>query len=213
MLAAFQGRNKLPNVNYHPGFWLVTNKRIGFIDFDEEAIWNDAYENGGDYEYGDFSPELWMLDDPEWCSIVFPLNYLHSIRRENVVDVENTLYLYSAHSFIAVIGKRDTNEFMHILQGLIPGLTVVEQTLGDYNPSISERDPRNPLGVRYDPIWPRSYVVAHTKKLKRDPHGIDDAINAAIQAGILPRDFDLAAHGIGKTKTPPGVPCVFHATF
>lgn len=213
ILAAAQGANKMPNVNYQPGYWLVTNKRVGFILFDEEAAWNDAYNNGGDYEYGDFSPQLWMLDDPGWCGIVFPLEYLHSIRSEGGVDHENTLYLYSAHSFIAVLDKRPHASFLHALQGLVPGLTVVEQVLGEYNPSISERDPRNPLGIRYDRNWPRSYTVAHTKKLKKDPHGIDDAVQAAVQAGILPRDFDLAAHGIGKQKPPPGVPCLFHASF
>ena len=213
VLVAVQGRNKMPDVNYQPGFWLVTNKRIGFIYFDEEAAWNDAYENDGDYEYGDFSPEVWMLDDASWCSVVFPLNFLHSIRSEGGVDRENTLYFYSAHSYIAVMDKKPHAQFIQALQSLIPGMTVIEQTMGDYNPSISELDPRNPLSERYDALWPRSYVVAYTKKLKKDPHGIDDAIDAAIQAGILPRDFDLAAHGIGKQKPPPGVPCAFETTF
>lgn len=206
------------------GYWFITNKRMGFVDYDEaqeEYVYTDEDGNeyteeeleGYDFAYDDetepFAPRLEMLEDEDWCPLVFPLHHIHSIRVEKLLTRTSHIYLYNNTFCSAQLEVKDHNRLIGLLQSLLPNLLILDHGITEhYEPGISSLDPRNPLGTRYHPNYSRGYVVAHTKALRRNPRGIDHAINAAIQDGILPPNFDLAAHGIGKGKVPPGVPCI-----
>jgi hypothetical protein len=186
---------------FHPkaenGYWVLTDKRLVFFPFD---VYN---EEGAKFDY-----------EKQWEARAFSeyifLRDLHSIHTFNAGFAKSaTIYTYSSRNFTANFSNKKYKTLKEELLKLIPDLLIVETTLGTYKPSISKYDPRNPFGIRFNKEYPRGYVLAEVKKLKKDPHGIDDAIAAAKRDGTLPSDWSLVSHGVSQEAPPPGVPCFF----
>jgi hypothetical protein len=179
------------------GYWVVTNKCLAFFPFDpynEEGIKFDYYEQEA---AGNYSRLIYLRD-------------IHSVHALGAgIGKSCTIYTYSGRHFVTDMMNKPYKGFKEAILKYAPGLLFVEVTMAEYRPSISKRDPRNPFGVRYNKEYPRGYVVAEIKKLKKDPHGIDDAIAAAKRDGSLPSSWNVLTEGISRDHTPPGVPCLF----
>ena len=186
------------------GYWIITEKSMFFYEFesddDEELPWDRR--------------SIRALDQNSiLCN--FPIRDIHSVVTESMIgDNENDIYLYYGDVIEAEFNNKAQKRFVEILERLAPGLMFLKKGLtNDYNPSISDMDPRNPYGTRYNPAHPRSYVIANTKGFPKNFNALDDAINAAKRDGILPADWNLAVAGFTRDKPIPGVPVVFDVKF
>jgi hypothetical protein len=147
------------------------------------------------------------------CTLMIFLRDIHSIKISNyAIGKSIEFFTYSLHNYVLELANKDFKVMKQSLLQVIPDLLIVEGTYMTYKPSISKRDPRNPFGVRYNKGYPRSYVVAEIKQMKKDPHGIDDAIAAAKRDGSMPSDWNILAEGVSTNNPPPGVPCIFPLT-
>ena len=187
------------------GYWIITNRSIIFY------VHNWYTEDDLDWD----SIDMTALDDD---LILTSLRYknIHSIAVEKILsENENTIYHYSGGYICVMFSGKTQKRFVEHMEKLIPGITFVKRGLSDYGyePSISELDPRNPYGSRYNPAFPRTYVVAYTKGFPKNFNAIDDAINAAKKDGILPADWNLAVNGVSREKPIPGVPMLMDAVF
>lgn len=183
------------------GYWIFTGKSMLFYFHDWDEL--DELELDG--------RTIGSLDKD---NIVTGAYYkeIHSIRvQKGFIDSENDIYLYDGDMVCAEFDNKPQKQFMALLERFIPGLTILKKGIADYNPSISEMDPRNPHGTRYDPSYPRAYVVASTKGFPEKRESMQEAVNAAKRDGTLPSNFNLAfeAAGFSKEKPIPGVPVVF----
>lgn len=194
-----EGKNMFLPGEFINGYWIFTDKTLIFYyhDWDEEGELQWDRRNFAALEKKNIPTGAFY-------------NEFHSIMVEkSIIDNENEIYLYSGGSICAEFNSKPQKQFMALLERFIPGLTILKKGLADYNPSISEMDPRNPFGTRYDPAYPRGYVVASTKGFPKNFNAMDDAINAAKRDGTLPQNWNLAIEGFSVEQPIPGVPVVF----
>ncbi len=177
---------------------MVTNKRLTLIPFPKELSFdNDAYE-----------PPASMAMDFNAALASFHISSIHSYALEKIL-VETTVHLYLYNDIVLKLEMPSKNfpQLKQLFDYFAPGLTQAPRSLmGVYYPSVSPNDPRNPYGYRYNPQHPRGYMVAHIKKLKKDPNAINDVIEFFRQDGTIPADFNLFVHGIGEYNPVLGVP-------
>lgn len=186
-----------------PGVWTITNKRIIHSEYDE-------YEEEEPFQLGPL--EAVQADN---LTSVYLTRDLHSITWEGVVTIEVNFHFFNGtpngRVFRALLPKKTfERQFLPAIQEAVPGITLTmrRETMTHYYLNVSEADPRNPFGDNYNPRYPRAYVVADLRELKKNPHAIDQAILDGRRAGVIPNDWDLLKNGIGAGHLPPGVPCL-----
>ena len=142
----------------------------------------------------------------------------HPMKEIKTVDIHsilfhddmNKLFLYDGSRVRVQVDKKDNKVLLAALEQAIPGLLQVKNTDCEYVPGISELDPRNPYGVRYDPEYPRGgYVVAYTKAFRKNMSSIYPAVDAAKAAGILPADWNPVTDAFDEDHPLAGVPMVY----
>jgi len=195
------------------GYLLITNKRMLFM-----ADTNDSeeYDNMLDEIKDDLINDLFDGIQEDRCTFIYPMRAVHSIQTSGyLVSWENQIFFYDNSSVTVEMDvKADQKFFTESIQKAIPGLLFLPAlTTGEYAPNIGRYDPRNPFGARYNPDYPHGYVVANTKGIKKNPHVLDAAIEAAKKDGTLPADWILEVKDMSKEYPPPGVPMVYDAFF
>jgi hypothetical protein len=134
---------------------------------------------------------------------------IHSIFYEKTLGAEVYFYLYDNRLIILDLPGKSFKKLQEITGKYIPGLTYVPNKERSYSPSLSDADPRNPYGHRYDPSFTRAYVIADAKGFPDKFNVLDDAIAAAKRDGTLPAGWNLAVERMTKAKPIPGVPTIF----
>ncbi len=191
---------KLVNKGYTSAYCvcMITNKRFTLLPFPKELS----------YSEDDYQPQADLALDLNAALASFHLSSIHSYALEKILtDTTVHLYLYNEVVLKLETSFKNIAQFEQLLDYFAPGLLQAPRSLmGEYYPCISPNDPRNPYGYRYNPKHPRDYRVAHTKKLKKDPNGLNDVIEFYTQDGTLPADFNIFVHGIGADNPILGVP-------
>lgn len=188
----------------YKGYFIVFTGEISFFEY-------DFYDTDAE----PFTPDYCNAHMRDKYNFYIPLKALHSVKVWSMVGTgEYTFYLYNnTRITIEIEGGKNCKYFDEMLAKAAADLLIVKQkTFAEYYPNIGKYDPRNPFGARYDPDYPRGYVVANTKGMNKKPGVIDEAIAAAKKDGTLPPYWHLRERGISETNLPPGVPTIY-ATF
>ncbi len=177
---------------------MITNKRFTLLPFPKELS----------YSEDEYRPQAGMALDLKAALASFHVSSIHSYALEKIVsDTTVHLYLYNEVVLKLETPTKNIESFKQLLEYFAPGLLQAPRTMmGEYYPSISPNDPRNPYGYGYNPKHPRAYKVAYTKKLRKDPSALDEVVEFYRQDGTLPADFNIYVHGIGEFNPIPGVP-------
>lgn len=190
----FKGKLKVGKDDIEGCLW-ITNKRFVFFENTESEI-----------PSRDNILEILKNDN----NLVIPTRMIHSIVWETVVFDCKVVAFYTYDELkyrIELTGKAFLAEFGKA----IPGITIVnKKTLYDYFANMSESDPRNPNGTRYNPRYPRGYDVAEPYEWRKNPEAMERVINIAKRDGSLPMEWNKK---ITSTCLPPGVPCLVHSMF
>ncbi len=193
---ALQGEKLTDAEVYQNCFLMITNKRFTVIPAPEE----EGYQPG---------PNLAV--DLNQALVSYRLHAIHTYQVERILtEAEVHLYLYDGSAFSLQFERTPFAQFKQLLEQVLPGVTEAPYKMsGQYHPGISDRDPRNPYGRRYNQNHPRTHTVAYTKQLKKNPSALDEIIAAYKQEGTVPTDFNILSHGTGAYEGIPGIPCFY----